>query len=65
MIKKMLMIGSVIGFIVGAYLIGLTIGEHNAYKLAYRIDHLEKRVGKLCIKNIGQCGFSKAMAEGK
>lgn len=62
MVKKILMIGTIIGFMTGTYLIGLTIGEHNAYKLAYRISHLEKRIGKLCIENTEQCGFSKAMA---
>lgn len=65
MIKKILAIGSIIGFMAGAYLIGLTVGEYNAYKIAYRIDHLEKRIGKLCVKNQEQCGFSKAMAGGK
>lgn len=65
MIKKTLIIGSIIGFMAGAYLIGLIVGEHNAYKLTYRVDHLEKRIGKLCVENIKQCGFSKAMAGGK
>ena len=65
MIKKILTIGSIIGFMTGAYLIGLTAGEHNAYKIAYRIDHLEKRVSKICVENAEQCGFSKAMAGGK
>lgn len=65
MIKKILIIGSIIGFVTGAYLIGLAVGEHNTYKIAYRIDHLEKRIGKFCVENAEQCGFSKAMAGGK
>lgn len=58
------MIGTIIGFIIGSYLIGLTVGEHTSYKIAYRVDHLEKRIGKLCVENAKQCEFSK-VTEGR
>lgn len=51
MVKKILLTGTVLAFITASYLIGLTVGKYNVHQIAYRIDHLEKQIGKYCVEN--------------